>query len=336
VARRYSRMLRGHPPGNRSARSGNCQEATHLVSGPHLPPREKAGCGADRTQARGNDQHATTASSDDPEVTARPRRLVLLGHPVGHSLSPTFHNAALRHLGIPVAYEAIDVAPSRLRAMIDRLVAEGAAGNVTIPHKEAVAAICADLTPLAARVGAVNTFWVDSRGRLLGDNTDVGGFEAGVRGLLGEIPREPIVAVLGAGGSAAAVLAAVERWPGARAILHARTEARAEALRGRFAATTRVAAVLSEAVESAHIVVNATPIGLSDDAVPVSPQRLPREAAVIDLVYRRGETEWVRRARQHGLRAVDGLPMLIEQGALAFERWFGLPAPRDVMRASVR
>jgi shikimate dehydrogenase len=265
-----------------------------------------------------------------------PRRLVLLGHPVQHSLSPTFQNAALRQAGIPLTYQALDVAPPDLAGTVRGLVAEGAAGNVTIPHKEAVADLCAELTPLATRVGAVNTFWVDSRGRLLGDNTDVGGFEAGTRSALGDPPRKPVVAVLGAGGAAAAVLAAIEGWPGARAILYARTRARAEALSTRFAGIARVAAGLGEAVEIADIVVNATPIGLRDDEVPVSPERLRRDAIVIDLVYRRGETAWVRLARDRGLRAVDGLPMLIEQGALAFERWFGIPAPRDVMRASVR
>jgi shikimate dehydrogenase len=269
-------------------------------------------------------------------VRGRPRRLVLLGHPVQHSLSPTFQNAALRHAGIPLVYEALDVTPTALAVALRELIAEGAAGNVTIPHKEAVAALCAELTPLAARVGAVNTFWVDPGGRLLGDNTDVGGFEAGVRAALGEVPRDPLVAVLGAGGGAAAVLATVEQWPGARAVLHARTKGRAEALRARFAEIAYVAAALGDAVEDADIVVNATPIGTRDDEIPVSPEGLRREATVIDLVYRRGETAWVRLARQRGLRAVDGLPMLIEQGALAFERWFGLPAPRDVMLASVQ
>jgi shikimate dehydrogenase len=266
----------------------------------------------------------------------RPSRLVLLGHPVEHSLSPTFQNAALREAGLPVVYEALDVAPMALNGAIRALIAEGAAGNVTIPYKEAVAALCAELTPLAARAGAVNTFWIDARGRLLGDNTDVGGFDAAVRLALGGAPRNPVVAVLGAGGSAAAVLAAVECWPGARAILHARTRARAEALGARFAGIAGVATALADAVAAADIVVNATPIGLSGDDVPVSPAELRRESTVIDLVYRRGETAWVRLARQRGLRAVDGLPMLIEQGALAFERWFGRPAPRDVMRASIQ
>jgi shikimate dehydrogenase len=269
-------------------------------------------------------------------VSSRPRRLVLLGHPVQHSLSPTFQNAALRHAGIALVYEALDVVPSALAATVRGLIAEGAAGNVTVPYKEAVAALCAELTPLAARVGAVNAFWVDSRGRLFGDNTDVGGFEAGARAVLGDAPRKPVVGVLGAGGGAAAVLAAIERWPGARAIVHARTLARAEILSARFADIAVVAPALNDAVEAVDIVVNATPIGMRDDDVPVAPERLRRDATVIDLVYRRGETVWVRLARQRGLRAVDGLPMLVEQGALAFERWFGIPAPRDIMRASLQ
>src|SRR5688572_13087235 len=101
----------------------------------------------------------------------RPSRLVLLGHPVGHSLSPRIQNAALRSAGIPLEYVAVDVPPRALDATLDDVIATGAAGNATIPHKESVAGR-ASLTPLARRVGAVNTFWVEDRA-LHGDNTDV-------------------------------------------------------------------------------------------------------------------------------------------------------------------
>jgi shikimate dehydrogenase len=266
-------------------------------------------------------------------VTALPGRLVLLGHPVAHSLSPLFQNAALRRAGIPLEYEAVDVPPPDLGDMLDRLRSIAAAGNITIPHKEAVAAHCEELTPVARRTRAVNTFWV-ANGRLIGDNTDVGGFEAAARELLGADGLHGVrsVAVIGAGGSAAAVLAAVERWPGARARVSSRTQDRARGLCARFGEMASAVASAAEAVRGADVVVNATPVGLADDALPIDPALLPPGAAVIDLVYRRGATAWVRAARRLGLRATDGTTLLLEQGALSFERWFGIAPDRQAMR----
>ncbi|MFL5575441.1 MAG: shikimate dehydrogenase family protein [Gemmatimonadaceae bacterium] len=265
-----------------------------------------------------------------------PGRLVLLGHPVAHSLSPAFQNAALRGAGSPLRYEALDVPPEALAATWALLRGERAAGNVTIPHKEAVARLCDRLTPLALRVGAVNTFWCEGE-IAVGDNTDVGGFDAAVRELLGDALAGRRVAVIGAGGSAAAVLAALERWPGSAAAVWSRTAERAAALAARFAAVASAVERLADALRDADLVVNATPVGLRTDDVPVPLALLRRSAAVVDLVYRRdGPTPWVRQARARGLRATDGLPMLVEQGALAFERWLGRAPDRAAMWAAVR
>jgi shikimate dehydrogenase len=269
-------------------------------------------------------------------VIARPSRLVLLGHPVHHSLSPLFQNAALRSAGIPLVYQALDVSAEDLVWVLAELAAAGAAGNVTIPHKEAVAALCERRTPLAERVGAVNTFLIDARGALSGDNTDVGGFERLVRDTVGELPQGKRIAVLGAGGAAAAVLAAVEAWPGCEVTLCNRSAPRAARLAARFAVVARVTSSPIDAVRGAAVVVNATAVGLEGDCCPVPIDALAPDAAAIDLVYRRGQTPWVRAALARGLRASDGLPMLVEQGALAFERWFGLEAPRKAMWDAVR
>lgn len=260
--------------------------------------------------------------------------LVLLGHPVQHSVSPRFQNAALRAAGLSLTYQALDVEPGALGDRVRALVAQRAAGNVTIPHKTAVAAMCGTLTPLASRAGAVNTFWVE-QGRLAGDNTDVGGFDELARRVLGSIPLGARVAVLGAGGAAAAVLTAVERWSGAHVTLCNRTAAHADALAARFPVVDRITLRPGDAVTDCTVVVNATPAGMIDNAVPVDPTLLPDAVGVIDLVHRAGGTRWVRDAKTRGLRAADGLAMLIEQGALAFERWFGIPAPRDAMWESV-
>ncbi len=261
-----------------------------------------------------------------------PSRLVLLGHPVGHSLSPTIQNAALQSAGIPLEYTALDVAPEELFPTLDALAAEGAAGNVTIPHKEAVATR-ASLSAVAQRAGAVNTFWVEGH-TLHGDNTDVTGFDTVVRALLGA-PPTGIIAVLGAGGAAAAVLAAVESWHGVTALVHGRTSERVARLCARFPRVARPVTTLDEALASSSLVVNATPIGMTGDARPAPLALIPKRAGIIDLVYRIGGTPWSRAASDRGHRACDGLPILIEQGAAAFERWFGREADRAAMWRAV-
>jgi shikimate dehydrogenase len=224
-----------------------------------------------------------------------------------------------------VAYSALDVAPPDLPGVLAKLVAEGVAGNVTIPHKEAVARACGRLTHLAERVGAVNTFWVEG-GQLIGDNTDVGGFAAAYGA---PVPPGRHVALLGAGGAAAAVLAAIAEWPGVEVRVWNRGAERAQALAGRFGA--HAVGTKEEAVDQAALIVNATSIGLDGVSQPMDVALLPQGADVIDLVYHPNETAWVRAARAAGHRAMDGLAMLIEQGALAFERWFGRAPDRGAM-----
>jgi shikimate dehydrogenase len=267
-------------------------------------------------------------------MTERPGRLVLLGHPVSHSLSPVFQNAALKASNIPLVYEALDVTGRELRSVLRQLKTSNAAGNVTIPHKIAVHDLCDDLTDLAAKVGAVNTFWFDSK-KLHGDNTDVGGFDAAARALLGDETAGARIVVLGAGGAAAAVLAAVEDWPDAKVTVVARHKERAAALAKRFPDVARAEKSVERAVRAATLIVNATPVGQQDEDQPLDVSLIPKSAAVLDLVYRRGGTPWVKAARVNGIRAADGLPMLLEQGALAFQRWFGREPDREVMRLSL-
>lgn len=266
---------------------------------------------------------------------SRPSRLVLLGHPVAHSLSPVFQQAALRAAGLPQRYELLDVVPADLSRVVERLRAERAAGNVTIPHKEAMHGLSERRTPLAERVGAVNTFWFDEVGSLVGDNTDVAGFEALADSLDFERAHS-VVACLGSGGAAAAVCAAVEQWPDASVQLVGRSAARVHALAARFGERVRVAPSPTLAVSGARVVVNTTPLGLlDDDPLPIAIEALPRDACVMDLVYRRGETRFVREARAAGHPAADGLEMLLQQGAAAFERWFGCAPDLRAMRASL-
>ena len=231
-------------------------------------------------------------------------------------------------------YEALDVPPDALADTLADLARTEASGNVTIPHKEAVASLCARRSALAERCGAVNTFWHED-GALVGDNTDVGGVDAIAQALLGASRSSARVALLGAGGSAAAVLAAVERWGSARVRLYNRNVQRAQALAARFGDTVEVVRSIEDALDDATLVVNATPVGLRDDGFPVAIETIPSGAAVFDLVYRTGETAWVRAAREAGHRAADGEGMLVEQGALSFERWFGIEPDRNAMWAAL-
>ena len=263
----------------------------------------------------------------------QPGRLVLLGHPVSHSLSPVMQNAALQAAAVALTYEALDVAPETLPVVLDSLKSAEAAGNVTIPHKEEVAQWCQRVSAVAKRAGAVNTFWVE-KGHLIGDNTDVSAFNVVARRLLEREPYKMTVGILGAGGAAAGVLAALEQWPGVLALVHNRSADRGRALAERFRSFAQWIDDAS-ALERCDLVVNATPKGLLTPDLPIDPGRLAQHTAVFDLAYTKGETAWVRASRARGLRAVDGLPMLVEQGALAFERWLGRAPDRDVMWRAV-
>ena len=265
-----------------------------------------------------------------------PGRLVLLGHPVAHSLSPVIQNAALEAAGLALRYEAVDVRPEDLSSTLNSLAAAMAAGNVTVPHKETASRLMTRLSPTASRVGAINTFRTSEGGHLIGDNTDVAGFAALVRSVLGEIPNEARVAVIGAGGGAAAVLASVETWQKPQLIVYARRPDAARDLARRFNSFARAESLSLDKQLDCDIVVNATTIGLVDDTLPFPVELLPQTAVVLDLVYRPGETAWVRAARASGRAASDGLSMLVEQGAASFEIWLGVAPEREAMWNAVR
>lgn len=269
--------------------------------------------------------------SRDEAAATPPGRLVLLGHPVSQSRSPIFQNAALTAIGSSLRYTALDVPVAALPSTLDGLIGERAAGNVTVPHKEAVFSRCARHTPMAARVGAVNCFWTEHNG-LVGDNTDVAGIRESLTQLIGAPGRATFgVRLLGSGGSAAAVLVALADWPGARISVWGRTSARAEALCARVSPRATIVDDPATALNDVRLVINATPIGFDGSLPPVEIAQLAAGTAVFDLVYVADETQWVRAARARGLRALDGLRMLVEQGAVSFGRWFGREPDRRVL-----
>jgi shikimate dehydrogenase len=247
-------------------------------------------------------------------------RYGVLGWPVGHSRSPVMMQAAglQRYQRLPVAPEAFD----------DTVLALGAAGflgaNVTIPHKQAALALATSASDAAREIGAANTLSFDEDGSIAAENTDAPGLMAA----LGRTPASALV--LGAGGSARAAVWALTQ-AGADVSIWNRTAERARGLGAR---------VVQHPV-AAEVLVNCTSVGLHHTStffqeVPLDADALSDYATVVDLVYRAGGTALIEEADRRGLHVVDGLEILVRQGALSFSLWTGLPAPLERMRAAVR
>jgi len=267
------------------------------------------------------------------EIGADARLLAVLGDPIAHSLSPVMQNAAIEALGLRAVYVAMRVPADSLGTVCAALAAVGAAGNVTVPHKEAMEGLVARKTDTAARVGACNTFWTEG-GALVGDNTDVPGIAAALTELgAGGAGRWLL---LGTGGSARAAVGAAGA-AGASVMVRSRDPARARAFADWANSQMRVHTDVAHGPLKADVVLNATPLGLDpQDPLPCPVADLRGARVALDFVYARGETRWVRTARGAGVVAADGRELLVRQGAIAFERFFpGTRAPVDVMRAAV-
>ena len=255
------------------------------------------------------------------------RRYGLLGDPVAHSLSPTLYRAAFAYLRVPAVYEAHRVPRHDAAGLRRRMLELGATGggNVTVPHKRLAASQLQVRSGAVERTGACNCFWLDSAGRLAGDNTDVEGFLSATADL-GALELEgSSVLLLGAGGGGRAVALACSEAGVGRLVVHNRTVGRAEALVSDLG-LEEVATVASPVDLSSGVwdlVVNATSLGLGpEDALPLALER-DRVGFAFDLVYGPGGTDWTRHAVAMGIEAVDGLSMLVSQAVLSLERWFG-------------
>ena len=259
-----------------------------------------------------------------------PPSLMIIGQPIAQSLSPAMQGAALAAAGLAVRYGRREVAPAALLDTLEDFRRARTGGNVTMPHKEAVFALANRVSPLAARIGSVNTFWFEDA-VLCGHNTDVAGSLATIRKLCPQALAGRSAALIGAGGSAAAVLVALELAGCTDIRVWARTPDRARDLADRVGVPVQLATTAAEAVDGVALVINATPLGMRDDAMPVDPHVLGAGTAAFDLVYRAGETAWVRACRERGLHADDGLRMLVEQGAEAFRVWFDVEPSLDAM-----
>ena len=268
-------------------------------------------------------------------MTHVPEKLCgIIGHPLGHSLSPLLHNRAFELTGFPGVYMSWPMPPERLTGFLGAVRALPIWGvSVTIPHKEAVMDACEELTAEARDVGAVNTlYWQD--GRLWGDNTDVSGFMAPLEAHIRPGQR---ALVLGAGGAARAVLAGLRRLGLAGIAVASRTMERTETLCREFGCTP--VAWEDRVRRSVDLLVNATPLGMQGEREKLSPW--PADAfglglTVYDLVYRPLRTRFVREAESAGCAAVTGLEMFLGQAARQFTRWTGLAFPANEARELLR
>ena len=272
-----------------------------------------------------------------------PFRLGLIGYPLGHSFSPRLHRAALQSINLAGDYTLFPIPPlpegqAALRSLLDDLRAGRLDGlNVTIPHKPSVLPLLDEMSPAVRAIGAANTLWMRD-GKLVGDNTDIPGFLADLASLV-TLPLQGDALVLGAGGSARAVIYALAQ-SGGRVFIAARRLEQAQSLAAEL--QPRVSGPLmpldmhelSQALPACRLVVNTTPLGMHPNPAPCPwPENIPFPpgTAVYDLVYNPPETTLFRRARAGGLAAATGGGMLIEQAALAFERWTGVSPSRQAM-----
>jgi shikimate dehydrogenase len=267
------------------------------------------------------------------------RAFALLGDPVDHSLSPVIYREAFRYLGITATYEARRIPADRhdlLRSTLRALASRGG-GNVTIPHKRTAAAYVDVRLTAAERSGAVNCFWKDRSGRVLGDNTDVSGFRSAVRDFGSLTLRDASVLLLGAGGAARAVAVACADEGVKRLSLLNRTPARAaEAIQDLSAGEWARTVSVEEARQFRYdLVVNATSLGLApEDPLPIALGGLSAGHA-LDLVYGAAGTPWTVHADSLGIPARDGLSMLIQQAVHSVDRWFGVGAETEDLAAAM-
>ena len=260
---------------------------------------------------------------DAPEA-----EFAVIGDPIGHSKSPSMHQAAYDELGLPYRYVALHVPAGEVGEALDFLRLRGYQGvNVTVPHKEAAMEWCDGVQPLARTVRAVNTLRMADKA---GINTDAPGFLETLadRGVMtGE------ALLLGAGGSARALAHALVREGWTLRIFN-RTRSRAEAMVQEMALDARTVDEPDPA--GAHLVLNTTSASLQGDALSLDWSRARPDALAYDLMYASGLTPFLARASAQGIRVCDGRPLLVAQGALAFEWWIGVPAPREAMAEAIR
>jgi shikimate dehydrogenase len=275
-------------------------------------------------------------------ISGKTQICALIGDPVEHTMSPAMHNAAFKKLGLDYLYVPFRVKPAELAQAVAGLRALNVRGfNVTIPHKVSVIPFLDRLDPLAEKIGAVNTV-VNDGGVLRGFNTDAEGFLRALQGR-GIEPRDKDIVILGAGGASRAISYILAEKGAHLTVLNRKLELDwakniARLIQKELGQDVKVGELnsrnLSSALEKASILVNATSVGMSPAShrSPVPAKLLKRRLVVFDIVYNPIMTKLLKEAKAAGARVIGGVDMLAWQGALAFEKWTGQPAPLDLMR----
>ena len=269
------------------------------------------------------------------------KKAYILGHPLGHSLSPIMHNAAFKHLGIRAEYCKKDILPEDLPKTIELLRQDNVFGaNVTIPYKLAVMPFMDNLSDSAKAIGAVNTI-VNNNGKLLGHNTDASGYIRALKENAGFELKGKIAVMLGAGGAARAVAYALLNANVEVLYIHNRTFEKAKSLAKEFKFLGNIKAIgkteLKEKIIACDLLINTTSVGMEDNAKDPKTSAvevLPNSGFVSDIVYRPAKTKLLADAEKVGLATQNGLAMLVYQGAQAFEMWTKQDAPVEVMFAA--
>lgn len=269
----------------------------------------------------------------------------VIGYPIAHSLSPVFQNAALKKLDPPLIYRAIQVTPYGLGQFVKQASQKGYLGfNVTIPHKERIIKYLDLLTPMAKKMGAVNTVKIEKNGKLTGHNTDGLGYLASLKKECRFNPKGKLVVLLGAGGAAKAIALALGNASCKKILIANRNQKRARLLvhhmKKNFPKTQWEAASLKKIPFSfwtqSHLLINSTSMGMKNiPFIPMPLETLHRHCIVSDIVYRPLHTPLLQKAKAHGLKIHPGWGMLLYQGALSFTYWTGKKPPLSIMKKNL-
>ena len=270
------------------------------------------------------------------------KRLGIIGFPIGHSISPVFQQAALDHFELDASYTSWEVPPGDLDRFINDIRCPDLIGiNVTVPHKESVISLIDDIDDWALRAGAVNTI-VNRNGRLIGYNTDGIGFLRGLRHNQEFDLNGKTILVIGAGGAARGVILALSSESIGHLIIANRTLERAQTLVNiaqEIGVSSQAISLdwqeLSLAAAQSSLIINCTSVGMAhtpeENISPLLIQQIPPTCLVYDLVYNPLETQLLREAARAGAATMNGIKMLVYQGAESFERWFEKTAPVRIM-----
>ncbi|MCA1991033.1 MAG: shikimate dehydrogenase [Coleofasciculus sp. S288] len=280
-------------------------------------------------------------------ITGTTKLLGVIGHPVEHSLSPVMHNAAIASLGADYVYLPLPVKPEDLEVAIAGFAAIGLVGfSVTIPHKQAIIPLLSEVSDIAQSVGAVNTVWRTAAG-WSGTNTDVEGFIAPLKAYHRNWSQTPAL-ILGYGGAARAVVVGLMQLGCTKIHVAGRNVGKLNQFRQSWVNANLSANLyihpwehLPQLLSHMHLVINTTPVGMSPhvDQSPLDAAAMQafREGAIAyDLIYTPNPTQFLQQAKQQGAIAIDGLEMLVQQGAAAFKLWLGQTPPVDIMRQSLQ